>query len=540
MEKPRGESGGDARPSTRWKYLVLLFGVVSMVTVVTLRSSVLGDGQQDNADIGAAEFGGGHVTGLEINHNVGGGVVDKDGNFPHGSTRLSRLRGGGGDGSEGGGGGGHGGRDESRGGRDGGNVVDGGEEEEGRSTLRQSGSAFLSNWLMVPSRHTDRYCDNILRLGKTYEEHAGVHYAKATERMDVSEDPWLELVSRSLSPRYYDKHCTVPGCPCAPQFVGIECNIMTPEDRTTTAPGLIEPAFAILGVQKGGTSSFIDSIRKHPHVRHADKSHFFSYVSFRGAFRPIIVDPLEKEEGPCLVIANYMQKIYQHTRTTPGNATSAHNLVFGGGDATLFFGGKVARRLRYFHPHIKMVVLFRNPITRAWSNFKMKMRDHKAGDFLAADAVKEAELQVSVLTRYLALCDYHNDIESCLASQVTRKMHQGDSVTKGLYKLELANWLRYFPNTGDNYLFLQSENFAAREQECMDIISDFIGIPRYQFPAKALVEHNTGGTAVMPIEMEELLTRFYKPYTQSFFTYLKERKSEFTHMSMDESVWDVA
>eukprot|EP01104_Vermistella_antarctica_P013060 TRINITY_DN3890_c0_g1_i1.p1 TRINITY_DN3890_c0_g1~~TRINITY_DN3890_c0_g1_i1.p1 ORF type:complete len:521 (+),score=99.57 TRINITY_DN3890_c0_g1_i1:205-1767(+) len=418
------------------------------------------------------------------------------------------------------------------------------EDTNGKDSKEEKGTrdtaSRLGDWLSVPSQEADKYCDDVRKRNEMYDREVGKKYYAATERWKVVKDPWLDLVTRMMRPHYRDAHCTVPGWPCSNQFVGVECNIMTATDRTDDLPELIEPSFAILGVQKGGTSTFIAHTREHPHIRNSDKSHFFSYVSFQDAFLEITLDETDRRDGPCLPIAHYMTKMEMRTRTTVDKVrAAAHSLVFGVGDANLFFDGPVAQRVKYFHPRIKMVVLFRNPVTRAWSNWKMKMTlaEQRGGKspISLKRALKEAKDQTKRMRSALNYCDYNADIESCLQSEdAVKRFRRVSTMIKGLYKLHVANWIRYFPGV-ENYLFLQSENFATREQECMDMLSDFLHIPRYTFLPDMFEKKNVGVVNAIPKEMEDLLQEFYHSYTLSFFRYLKDER--FPHVWMDPKTW---
>jgi len=112
-------------------------------------------------------------------------------------------------------------------------------------------------------------------------------------------------------------------------------------------------------------------------------------------------------------------------------------------------------RIHNYNPQMKLVILLRNPIDRAFAHWNMqRFKGREPLDFL--DALKEEPRRIA---RPLA-------IESRRFAYVDR----------GFYSVQLERVFEFLPR--DQVQVMKFEEFRDRKQESLDAIFDFLGVKR--------------------------------------------------------------
>ena len=202
------------------------------------------------------------------------------------------------------------------------------------------------------------------------------------------------------------------------------------------APRSLPIGFAIVGVQKAGTSSLYAMITAH---------------------RAVAAGP-QKELRFFLELRDWDSPDYStYRRPARGRQTVA-------GDATpgyLFFPGALARMQRY-DPEMRLVASFRDPIERAFSHWSMERRRNPRYpdlpdtiDLYAADELPEATNPGSGPTPLLRTSPF----------------------IRGLYGAQLERALALFPRR--QWLLVEFQAMVERPHEVLDQATDLLGIDRF-------------------------------------------------------------
>jgi len=151
----------------------------------------------------------------------------------------------------------------------------------------------------------------------------------------------------------------LPGLPLNFPYSQICCPIDTGSKQEGKELAKCLPSFIIAGCQKSGTTALTALLDEHPNISMAKKKeiHFFD-------------KPKETIKNKSL--KNYIEyfsplMINNDEPTTPTFIT---------GEATPFYiaSEDACESMNHFMPHIKLIVLVRNPVDRAVSEYKMKER----------------------------------------------------------------------------------------------------------------------------------------------------------------------
>lgn len=230
------------------------------------------------------------------------------------------------------------------------------------------------------------------------------------------------------------------------------------------------PDFAIIGAQRGGTTSLHAYLNAHP----------------------LVVTPLKKE-------LHFLTDRHQHGRdwylgqfppTVPSSAIT--------GEATPYalFHPQSPRRLHAVAPHARLIVLLRNPVDRAYSHYLL---ERSRGDELLsfADALDAEPLRLAGEARRLAA-----DPRAISAAH-----NHASYLARGHYAPQLARWLDLFPR--EQLLILRSEDLYANPGTSLTRVTNFLGLP----PSAGVpfTRHNqTSGPSLDP-SLRDHLAHYFAP-----------------------------
>jgi hypothetical protein len=189
--------------------------------------------------------------------------------------------------------------------------------------------------------------------------------------------------------------------------------------------------FIICGTQKGGTSALDVYLRRHPHICMAERKevHFFDnedvfrigapdYAQYHAVFKPKGSSQILGEATP----------IYMYWRDTP-------------------------RRMWEYNPNLKLIVLLRNPIKRAYSHWNMKR-----------------ELGAETLSFWEALQREEERCRKALPYQ-----HRVFSyIDRGFYLEQLRRLWSYFPK--EQVLVLKSDELKRQPKLALEKVCAFLKV----------------------------------------------------------------
>jgi hypothetical protein len=207
------------------------------------------------------------------------------------------------------------------------------------------------------------------------------------------------------------------------------------------------PSWIVVGAQRSGTSSLYEYLVSHPSVRRAatEEIHYFDNNYQRG---------MKWYQGH--FAARWPGKLQQGGDATTGEATPyymAHPLAL----------GRVAHDL----PEVKILVVLRNPVDRAYSHFQHERALGQEPVASFAEALdREPERLAGEAERMRAEPTYYSFA------------HQNFSyVMRGYYAQQMEQVLALFPRR--NVMVLASERLARQTLEVYEEVLGFLGLSRY-------------------------------------------------------------
>ena len=196
--------------------------------------------------------------------------------------------------------------------------------------------------------------------------------------------------------------------------------------------------FIVPGAQKSGTTALHYFLTKHSRIALPDRQemHFFDDedIFSRSA---VDYELLHRHFGAIRLRQSYGGQV-------AGEVTPSY-----------LYWGPAMERIRNYNPQIKLVILLRNPIDRAFAHWNMqRFKDREQLDFLPA--LKEEPQRI--------------------AQPLSIESRRFAYVDRGFYSVQLERVFSFFPR--EQVKLVKFEGFRDRKQETLDDIFDFLGVKR--------------------------------------------------------------
>ena len=198
--------------------------------------------------------------------------------------------------------------------------------------------------------------------------------------------------------------------------------------------------FLIAGVQKAGTSSLYQLLKRHPAVglSSVKEVHFFDDEN------------LDWSKPPYDSYHSYFPK--RRRATAWGEATPIYS-----------YWPNALERIKAYWPDMKLILLFRDPISRAYSAWSHQRRNGREA-LSFAQAIRDGRNRISNSP------DYAN--------------RHFSYVERGFYGEQLGRCLRLFPQS--HVLALDCSQLSSDPSGLLQRVTSFLGIPTPPDPAQAI------------------------------------------------------
>jgi len=191
--------------------------------------------------------------------------------------------------------------------------------------------------------------------------------------------------------------------------------------------------FLVAGVQKGGTSALFEYLREMPGLQLPDikEAHFF-----------------DDEDGVDWRHPDYgaYHRLFSDDGRVWGEATPIYT-----------YWPNSLERIAAYQPQMKLILLFRDPVARAWSHWKMEYSKRKEANGFSW-CIREGRERVR--TGDPAAPGHHRVFSY---------------VERGFYGRQIARLLALFPRS--QCLFLRSEDLLARPDDILADVCAFLDQP---------------------------------------------------------------
>lgn len=246
--------------------------------------------------------------------------------------------------------------------------------------------------------------------------------------------------------------------------------------RVLTSPIRTLPDFIVMGFPKCGTTSLYAYLTEHPQIGAAFQKEIFFFIWhtkkgmlwYRANF-PTVIDKALHERGG--------------KKFLTGEATPSYILY-----------PETYEKIRKMNPKVKLILMLRNPVDKAFSNFNHLMKEGLAGEGGIEGAIKR-DLQGQAKER----TPFHSIVSSGIYVDYIRKLHE------------------VFPR--EQVLIVRSEDFFSDPRAVTGKCFRFLGLMDH--PLEEYKNHNPGGYGKDADSPErKMLADFYRPHNKRLYDYL--------------------
>lgn len=222
--------------------------------------------------------------------------------------------------------------------------------------------------------------------------------------------------------------------------------------------------FIICGTQKGGTTALDEYLRGHPDICMANikEVHYFN------------------RERHFSTTPDYSE---YHSYFSPRK----HHKLMGEATPLYLYWQKAPKRIFEYNPQIKLIVLLRNPIKRAYSHWNME-RSRNRESFSFWDAIRDEK----------ARCQEALPFQHRIYSYVDR----------GFYSEQLRRLWACFPR--EQALVIKSEDLKTQPGEILDRICDFLRIEKKLSKVEPKIVHSRSYNEPIGKKEKDYLRSIYK------------------------------
>ena len=269
----------------------------------------------------------------------------------------------------------------------------------------------------------------------------------------------------------------------------------------------IRPSFFILGANKCGTSSLYRYLVAHPNVLPCAEKE----PNFFGQHGPEYIASHIDEYYALFPTREYQGDLsFQWEASDQAGASlparvhierdPAREYITGEASANTFH--EVSPSLLHQHlPDIKLILLFRNPIDRAYSHHRMYQRFQAAGNHLGFD-----------------VSDFETDIRAELEAHARGEATQ--YICPGIYVDKLQKWVAQYGWERVRVIITEELADPIKAKQIMQNLEGYLGIPHHDYGELLTRRFNHAPPSDITPRLRALLAGFYRAYNRGLQEYL--------------------
>jgi hypothetical protein len=268
--------------------------------------------------------------------------------------------------------------------------------------------------------------------------------------------------------------------------------------REWTSSFRLLPSFLIIGVQKGGTTSLYRYLEQHPSIvgAFAKEVHFFDNHT----------RDYKYGKGMAWYRSHFPFSTYKF------DGKFAHQkMITGEGSPDYIFDVHAPKRIAADLPKVKLIILLRDPVDRAYSHYLHNFRaawdpDRENLCFERAIAAERERL--------------HGEYERLIQDDhyFSYKYMHYSYLKRGLYAEQLKVWLQLFPR--EQFLILKSEDFFAQPNHTFRQVLSFLQLPSWEPEEFQRFNTRNKNSEALDLRIKQELEDYFKPMNSDLYKIL--------------------
>lgn len=252
------------------------------------------------------------------------------------------------------------------------------------------------------------------------------------------------------------------------------------------------PDFLIVGTKRGGTTSLWNYLLQHPQVLP-----MFPAARGRKANAWFFE---HQEESDAWYRSHFHTRMYRRLR-----ARSVGRVVTGEASPYYMYGPSIPARIAQIIPDVRLVVMLRNPVDRAYGHFQERVKEGVETLSFRDALTAESHRLAGEYERMGADPNYYSVPHDYFTYR-----------DRGVYLPQVQRLHEHFPPS--HVLILRSEDLYLEPQRVYDDVSGFLELERHTLAAPK--QHNRIARAPLSEDIREELAKYYAPHNAALYDYL--------------------
>jgi hypothetical protein len=246
------------------------------------------------------------------------------------------------------------------------------------------------------------------------------------------------------------------------------------------------PDFVIIGAQRSGTTFLYRRLlSQHPNVEPAATKEVRYFDRWKKYSR-----------GERWYHAQFPSPTWKEGRRS----------ITGEASPNYLFHPHAARRMAEMIPEVRLIVLLRNPVDRAYSGYHLQVRKGFESLPTFEDAIREEEARLRGERKKMLKDERYDSYDHRRFSYLAR----------GIYVDQLIEWSRFFSRK--KILILKSEDLFEHPIESLKFIWSFLDLPDWE-PESLKPRKKRKYPPMNPVTRQQLHT-YFKPHNERLYEYL--------------------
>ena len=241
------------------------------------------------------------------------------------------------------------------------------------------------------------------------------------------------------------------------------------------------PNFLICGSPRSGTTSLYEGLIEHPNIYRAKikEISFFDVNSHRG------------KNWYQYHFPSKFDKIFTNSKMITGEATPFY-----------LIHPHAPSRIAKIIPNVKIILILRNPIDRAYSHYSSAFKNKK-DDLSFEEAIQQENSRIiNEKEKLINIPDYNSE-----------NFYKWSYFEQGIYYNYIIYWMKFFPK--ENFHIISSEEFFKNPTKNFNKLFNFLGISEFNY--EKYIQYNTGNYDSMKNSTRKYLSEFYKPHNEKLY-----------------------
>ena len=244
------------------------------------------------------------------------------------------------------------------------------------------------------------------------------------------------------------------------------------------------PDFVVIGGTKSGTTSLHYYLIQHPGIISERNVHFFEYMQ---------TNSIEWYR------AHFPTKAYKNFK----------KLTVGEQTATYLFHPLIPKRIHTTIPNAKLIVVLRNPVDRAYSNYKHQVREGIEKRTFE-DAIKSELKRIEICKNNPEYKIKNNDFNNNVVFSYLRH---------GIYVDFIKAWMKFF--TKEQFLILPTYELNNNRVKFLKQVFDYLNVPNFEI--NDIKRQNVGEYKKLDKSTRKFLVDYYRPHNERLFELLGKK-----------------